>query len=95
MGQRVWYWERDMSKLRSGHWIPARVTGLGKPPMLLAEIKGHNARTNQSNIRKNPDEWHDVVIPGLDGKAGVVTVPPEAQEEEVHPSLWVSGEGTT
>ena len=31
--------------------------------------------TNISKIRKNPDPWHDVVIPGLDGRDGAVTIP--------------------
>ncbi len=82
LGQSVWYWERDMPKLRSGHCITARVIGLEKPPMLLIEVKGHHARVNQSKMRNNPDEWHGVVIPGLDGRDGVVIVSPEVPERQ-------------
>ena len=77
-----------MSKLRSGHWIPARVIGLEKPPMLLLDIKGHCARVNQPKVRHNPDEWHVVVIPGLVGKDGVAIVPePSLVGEEPPPEV--------
>ena len=43
--------------------------------MVTIDLKGQAVRVNQSKIRKNPDNWHDVVIPGLHGRDGVVTVP--------------------
>ena len=74
-GQSVWYWDRDMSKLRGGEWIASRVLSYTKPPMVTIDLKGTATQVNQSKLRKNPDNWHDVVIPGLDGRDAVPTVP--------------------
>jgi len=74
-GQSIWYWDRDLSKIRGGEWLASRVLAYDKPPMVTIDLKGHSARVNQSKIRKNPDNWHDVVIPGLHGRDGVVIVP--------------------
>ena len=43
--------------------------------MVTIDLKGQSSRVNQSKIRKNPDNWHDVVIPGMHGRDGIVTVP--------------------
>ena len=43
--------------------------------MVKIELKGRVARVNQTKLRKNPDNWHDVVIPGLDRRNDVPTVP--------------------
>ena len=62
---------------------------------------GQVIAVNQSKLRKNPDPWHDVVIPGLDGKDAVPTVPGQTAEaplawatfdafESYLPALWVS-----
>ena len=45
--------------------------------MVLIDNKGQTLRVNKSKLRKNPDNWHDVVTPGLQGKDGVPTVPGE------------------
>jgi hypothetical protein len=74
-GQSIWYWNRDLSKIRGGEWQPSRVLAYTKPPMVTIELNGQSTRVNQSKIRKNPDNWHDVVIPGLAGRDGTVTVP--------------------
>ena len=74
-GEAVWYWDRDQSKIRGGEWIRSRVIAVGKPPMVMIELSGQAVQVNQSKLRKNPDPWHDVVIPGLEGRDGVVTVP--------------------
>ena len=80
-GQSVWYWDRDMSKVRGGEWIASRVISYDRPPMVTIDLKGQAVAVNQSKLRKNPDNWHDVVIPGLTGRDGTVTVPSDA-----HPS---------
>jgi len=74
-GQSVWYWQRDMSKLRDGKWIRSRVVGDHKPPMVGIDLNGTIVRVNESKLKLNPDPWHDVVIPGLDNRDTVVTVP--------------------
>ena len=84
-GQGVWYWDRDASKIRGGEWVKARVTRQGKPPMVTLDLAGQEVTVNQSKIRKNPDPWHDVVIPGVDGRDDYCTVPgqPEQNPEQL------------
>jgi len=75
-GQSVWYWDRDPSKIRGGYWKPARV--INQPhgnPMVDLQFKYGTMKVNQSKMRKNPDPWHDVVIPGLEGRDDHPTVP--------------------
>ena len=55
-----------------------------------------NRRVNQSKLRKNPDNWHDVVIPGLDRRNDVPTVPerktdsnePVKFKRNAEPEIW-------
>jgi len=93
-GQGVWYWDRDLSKLRGGEWIKAKVVEPGKPPMVSIEVKGQIFRVNMSKLRKNPDPWHDVVIPGVDNRDAVVTVPNVSAQvcgnERGAPTVWWS-----
>eukprot|EP00975_Prorocentrum_lima_P025846 5438502-Prorocentrum_lima.AAC.1 len=35
--------------------------------MITIELAGRTIRVNQSKLRPNPDPWHDVNIPGLEG----------------------------
>ena len=74
-GQSVWYWDRDMSKLRGGEWKKARVNSETKPPMVTIDLGGQVVTVNQSKLRKNPDSWHDVVIPGIDDTEVIIEVP--------------------
>ena len=75
-GQSVWYWDRDMSKIRGGEWLPARVIHQAHgSPMVEVQFSDGTRKVNQSKLRKNPDPWHDVVIPGLDGRDDMPTVP--------------------
>ena len=87
VGQSVWYWDRDLSKIRGGEWIASRVVAYEKPPMVTIDLKGQSVRVNQSKLRKNPDNWHDVVIPGLHGRDGTVTVPYPEQRLESKTSV--------
>ena len=103
-GQSIWYWNRDMSKIRGGEWLKGKVTTEQKPPMVTIdcpEASHSELRVNQTKVRKNPDTWHDVVIPGLDGADGTCEVPcepPESGQEEqeglymdtvLDPDFWV------
>merc|ERR1712078_78935 len=72
-GQSIWYWDRDMSKIRGGEWLASRVIAYDRPPMVTIDLNGRSVVVNQSKIRKNPDNWHDVVIPGLHGRDDVPT----------------------
>ena len=56
-GQSIWYWDRDMSKIRGGEWLASRVIAYDKPPMVTIDLNGRSVVVNQSKIRKNPDNW--------------------------------------
>ena len=51
-GESIWYWDRDMSRLRGGEWIRSRVVSYERPPMVSIDLKGTTCRVNQSKIRK-------------------------------------------
>ena len=56
---------------------PARVISSEGGPMVLIDVKGQTLRVNSTKLRKNPDNWHDMVIPGLEGRDDTPTVPGE------------------
>ena len=62
-----------MSKIRCGHWLKAKVLATEHDsPMVKTQLQDNTQEhirrfwVNRSLIRKNPDPWHDVIIPGLD-----------------------------
>ena len=56
--------------------------------MLNIDLKGQTVRVNQSKIRKNPDNWHDVVTPGMHGRDDTVTVPTDGEFK--HPTKMLT-----
>ncbi|MEO2106015.1 MAG: hypothetical protein ABGZ36_10305, partial [Actinomycetota bacterium] len=38
-GHGLWYWDRDMSKIRAGKWIKAKVVKFDASPMVIIEIE--------------------------------------------------------
>jgi len=74
-GLSIWFWERDESKIRSGEWVASKILSLDKLPMLNILWRNTSIRVNSSKVRLNPDPWHDVVVPGLQGRDAVPTVP--------------------
>ena len=56
--------------------------------MVIIEAKGQTLRVNNSKLRKNPDDWHDVVIPGLEGRDGTPTVPGEPENSSTNYSSY-------
>jgi len=93
-GQSVWFWQRDMSKLRDGKWVRARVVGDHRPPMVNIDLNGTVCRVNESKLKLNPDPWHDVVIPGVDNRDAVVTVPPIPGSAPATPQLALPAPGS-
>ena len=82
VNEAVWYWARDMSKIRGGHWLKAKILSTEyDSPMVKIQLQecspDHVRRfwVNRSLIRKNPDPWHDVPIPGLDGETTGTQLP--------------------
>ena len=47
--------------------------------MVTLDLAGQTVQVNQSKIGKNPDPWHDVVIPGVDGRDDYCTVPQQPE----------------
>ena len=64
-----------MSKLRAGKWERAVVTAAPPGAMVRIDHKTKDGKVdqltvNRSKLRKDHDEWHDVVIPGVGGRDG-------------------------
>ena len=72
-GDKVFFWHKDESKKKAeGAWIRAKVVSQ-EGAMVTVQTPKAIHRVNQSKVRRDHDEWHDVAIP-LD--------PPKAQEKE-------------
>ena len=65
-GDEVFYWHQDSSKFKDkGKWIRGKVLSQEGAMVHLHTNKGV-IRVNQSKVRRDHDEWHDVSIPNLD-----------------------------
>eukprot|EP00975_Prorocentrum_lima_P033631 7058782-Prorocentrum_lima.AAC.1 len=60
---------------------------VARPPMSTIEFAGRAIRVNQSKPRAHPDPWHDVNIPGLEGRAMVQSKDVLASHEDQALSL--------
>jgi hypothetical protein len=62
-GDRVFYWNQDKSKIKGkGEWIRGKVL-VQTGPMVTIEAMNTVMKVNQSKIRREHDEWHDVPLP--------------------------------
>ena len=67
-GDSVWYWKGHPQKIRCGLWIKTRVTSnSNEHGQVGINIGGAHVRVNRTKLKRCPDCWHDVVIPGLEG----------------------------
>ena len=68
-GESVFYYKKDKTKLKGGgQWLKARVVSTytdSRRPMVTIEYNNQQVTINKTLLRKNPDPWHDVVIPNL------------------------------
>ena len=65
-GEKVFVWTQDSSKFKDkGRWVRATVLGQ-EGAMVQANTGKAVIRVNQSKVRRDHDEWHDVSIPALD-----------------------------
>ena len=39
VGQSIWYYHRDPSKIRGGIWLPGKIIAMGKPPMIQVLVE--------------------------------------------------------
>ena len=94
-GDSVWYWKRDPNKVRGGLWIKTRVTSKANHHGQVGiNVAGGHELVNRTKLKRCPDLWHDVVIPGLEhdlvdedgrpigGRDGNPEVPPEGDEDD-------------
>ena len=91
-GTRVFYWDKDISKVKdTGKWIKGRVLGqVG--PMVTIETQGGVVRVNESKVRRDHDEWHDVPLPEeLTTKEEKGSEPPDPTNDywEQKGSTWI------
>ena len=63
-GDEVFYWHQDSSKFK-GKWIRGKVLSQ-EGAMVHLHTNKAVIRVNQSKVRRDHDEWHDVSIPNLD-----------------------------
>ena len=68
-GEKVFVWHKDDNKKkRGGVWM--RGTAVSQEgAMVLVQLPTVLLRVNQSKVRGDHDEWHDVQIPHLEGPA--------------------------
>ena len=65
-GDEVFYWHQDSSKFKDkGKWIRGKVLSQ-EGAMVHLHTNKAVIRVNQSKVRRDHDEWHDVSIPNLD-----------------------------
>ena len=64
-GDRVFYWNQDKSKIKNkGEWIRGKVLAQNGP-MVTLETMNTVMTVNQSKVRREHDEWHDVPLPPI------------------------------
>ena len=67
-GDEVFYWHKNSSKFKDkGKWIRGKVLSQ-EGAMVHIHTDKAVVRINQSKVRRDHDEWHDVSIPKLDEK---------------------------
>jgi hypothetical protein len=90
-GDRVFDWDQDRTKIKSGHWIRGKVIAQNGP-MVTIDTGRMVVRVTQSKVKKDFDEWHDVSVPVKDeddvplrdlAASAQWTIGPSALAEEV------------
>ena len=83
-GDEVFYWHQDSSKFKDkGKWIRGKVLSQ-EGAMVHIHTDKAVVRINQSKVRRDHDEWHDVSIPNLDEKKEEIKEDEEEMKREDH-----------
>ena len=63
-GQKVWYWhsELDHTKKDKGHWLRGTIKAVDIP-MVVVDLGTRVINVNQSQLRKDHDEFVDLDVP--------------------------------
>ena len=86
-GDRVFVWEKDINKIKdTGRWIRGKVLA-HSGPMVTIEVPNAVIKVNQSKVRLDHDEWHDVPIPLLDDPG---EEEPEQPQDQLRPLRQLS-----
>jgi hypothetical protein len=65
-GTRVFYWDKDSSKIKDqGRWVRGKVISHTASMVTIESATGVH-KINETKVRLDHDEWHDVPIPILD-----------------------------
>ena len=87
-GDLVYYWQTDPSKLKHGKaygkWVRGTVTSQ-KGAICILDTGTSLIRVNQSKLRKDHDDWHDVPIP-LDEEV-------DEEQASLANSFWLAENG--
>jgi hypothetical protein len=79
-GTRVFYWFRDETKIKEqGRWMPGKVL-LHQGPMVTIDSGRQVINVNESKVKKDHDEWHDVPSPPRLDDPKSPEDPPEKKE---------------
>ena len=62
-GDKVFYWDQDRAKIKSGHWLRGRVVAGQEGPMVSIDTGKQVLRVNETKLKKDHDEWHDLDVP--------------------------------
>ena len=66
VGEHVFYWQQDPNKIKHGvaarKWIRGKIIGQ-EGAICIIDTGTAIIRVNQSKLRKDHDDWHDVPVP--------------------------------
>ena len=83
-GDEVFYWHQDSSKFQDkGKWLRGKVLSQ-EGAMVHIQTDKSVIRINQSKVRRDHDEWHDVSIPNLDEKKEEIKDDEDDVKQEDH-----------
>jgi hypothetical protein len=85
-GDRVFFWDKDPSEIKDqGRWIRGKVV-VHTQSMVTIQTNTGVHRINESKVRLDHDEWHDVPIPILDKEPEGEDEPARADGSNVNPA---------
>ena len=81
-GDEVFYWHQDSSKFKDkGKWTRGKILSQ-EGAMVHIHTDKAVVRINQSKVRRDHDEWHDVSIPNLDEKKEEIKEDDDVKRED-------------
>ena len=75
VGERVFYWDLDPAKFSKGTWKRGKVVAIQGPMVTIETTTNGIQRLNESKLRRDHDQWHDVPLPLTLEQEGVMLNP--------------------